>query len=320
MQSKPILSILTPSWNRVSELRQVYSSLCNIKNIQFEWIVADDGSTDNTSAWLSQITSQCDFPIIHIKSSCRIGKSVNDNLMVSLARGHYICWCDSDDYLIPENIPHLISCLRHNYDLYLFPACTNDGALIGEWNIQDGLTCQLSAVSNFYGITSDAFLVYKASLLKHYKYPEVDFYCPESSVIHHLYERIVKVRTVPLLVKTYEQSQGVTNLSKIQYPRGYAYSEAIALSKPLLAQPYSKHTFKRVSSFLLYSRYAELSVIQAYKLGGFNVFTAPVFLLSCLRMYAAIVFLPKKKPVCRTHKQFEKNKLSVTFVIQHNYQ
>ena len=43
-----LISFLTPTFNRAYTLRQLYDSLCKQLKKDFEWIVVDDGSTDNT--------------------------------------------------------------------------------------------------------------------------------------------------------------------------------------------------------------------------------------------------------------------------------
>ena len=43
------ITILTPTYNREKLLHKLYKSLCNQKDKEFEWIVVDDGSNDNTT-------------------------------------------------------------------------------------------------------------------------------------------------------------------------------------------------------------------------------------------------------------------------------
>ena len=46
----PFFTILTPTYNRAGTLHRVYESLCQQTFKDFEWVVVDDGSTDNTHA------------------------------------------------------------------------------------------------------------------------------------------------------------------------------------------------------------------------------------------------------------------------------
>ena len=44
-----LLSIVTPSYNRSALLRRCFDSLCTQTDHRFEWIIVDDGSTDETA-------------------------------------------------------------------------------------------------------------------------------------------------------------------------------------------------------------------------------------------------------------------------------
>ncbi|MFR5274068.1 glycosyltransferase family 2 protein, partial [Intestinibacter bartlettii] len=46
--NKPTLTIFTPAYNRAYTLHLCYESLLRQKNKDFEWLIVDDGSTDNT--------------------------------------------------------------------------------------------------------------------------------------------------------------------------------------------------------------------------------------------------------------------------------
>ena len=53
-----IITVITPTYNRAQLLPRVYDSLCAQTYRQFEWIIVDDGSSDNTTAivekWIAE--------------------------------------------------------------------------------------------------------------------------------------------------------------------------------------------------------------------------------------------------------------------------
>ena len=51
------VSILTPTFNRGKLLYKLYNSLINQSNKNFEWVVIDDGSTDNTKQVINKYIS-----------------------------------------------------------------------------------------------------------------------------------------------------------------------------------------------------------------------------------------------------------------------
>ena len=68
------VSILTPTYNRAHVLHRGYDSLRRQKTRDFEWVVVDDGSTDDTPALLARWQAEADFPIARYRYSEQPGK------------------------------------------------------------------------------------------------------------------------------------------------------------------------------------------------------------------------------------------------------
>ena len=58
-----LLTILTPTYNRAGMLPQLYNSLKKQACKDFEWVIVDDGSTDNTQEVVKAWLLGSDFPI-----------------------------------------------------------------------------------------------------------------------------------------------------------------------------------------------------------------------------------------------------------------
>ena len=102
------LSIHTATYNRGYIIEQAYKSLKSQTCYDFEWVVTDDGSTDNTpelfEKWCIEETS---FPIIyHWKDKCGIPRALNYGVYHS--NGDYLFMLDSDDYLYPDAVDKII--------------------------------------------------------------------------------------------------------------------------------------------------------------------------------------------------------------------
>lgn len=93
----PFFSILTPTHNREKFLLKLIDSLISQDFKNFEWVVANDGSTDNTHKLITSKSPYLPFPVKYIDSSLRIGKSKMDNLLLDNSSGKFLLWCDSDD-------------------------------------------------------------------------------------------------------------------------------------------------------------------------------------------------------------------------------
>ena len=99
-----MISILTPTYNRAHTLPRLYKSLKQQTMKDFEWIIVDDGSTDNTKyiveKWIKEINL---FNIIYIKQK-NGGKHRALNKGIPHAKYDYIYIVDSDDYLTDDAV------------------------------------------------------------------------------------------------------------------------------------------------------------------------------------------------------------------------
>lgn len=101
---KSFISIFTPTYNRRQLIERLYQSLLVQTEKNFEWLVVDDGSTDNTEKYFSDLlTKQQPFPIRYIKQE-NGGKHRAINNGVKNASGELFFIVDSDDYLTENAI------------------------------------------------------------------------------------------------------------------------------------------------------------------------------------------------------------------------
>ena len=98
----PLLSIITPSYNRAHLLPACYQSLLVQTDKDFEWIIVDDGSTDNTEQ-IAQSFAESDFPVICVKKE-NGGKHTALNAAHPYIHGKYVLLFDSDDTLTKDAV------------------------------------------------------------------------------------------------------------------------------------------------------------------------------------------------------------------------
>ncbi|HRM26316.1 MAG TPA: glycosyltransferase family A protein, partial [Clostridia bacterium] len=96
------LSIITPTYNRANLLSACYASLCQQTDLDFEWIVVDDGSTDDTEAVVRSFQTES-FPVFYRKKN-NGGKHTALNAAHDLIHGKYVLLLDSDDTLTPDAV------------------------------------------------------------------------------------------------------------------------------------------------------------------------------------------------------------------------
>lgn len=94
----PFFTIFTPTYNRAHTLARVFDSLCDQTFRDFEWLVVDDGSTDNTPELIASWNAEADFPVRYFRQE-NSGKHIAHNFALREARAGFFVVLDSDDAL-----------------------------------------------------------------------------------------------------------------------------------------------------------------------------------------------------------------------------
>lgn len=109
---EPLLSVIITVYNGMPYLRDTVDALLIQTYNNFEIIIVDDGSTDDTPQYLDSLT---DNRIFVIKEK-RIGRGKALNLAILNARGKYLAINDADDISFPERIEKQVIFLENNPD------------------------------------------------------------------------------------------------------------------------------------------------------------------------------------------------------------
>lgn len=107
------LSIVTPAFNRGNLLRRCFESLKKQTSNDFEWIVVDDGSVDDTESIVQSIKDTSNFPVIYVKKE-NGGKHTALNASHPYVHGKYVLILDSDDYLTNDAVETVL----HHWNIY----------------------------------------------------------------------------------------------------------------------------------------------------------------------------------------------------------
>lgn len=113
MENKPFLSIITPTYNRAELLKKCYESLLRQTDKDFEWIIVDDGSKDNTPDVVNTFDTD-GFDIVCVQKE-NGGKHTALNASHPFVRGKYVLILDSDDTLTPD----AVATVRKGTDEYM---------------------------------------------------------------------------------------------------------------------------------------------------------------------------------------------------------
>lgn len=97
----PLVSVIVPTYNsELTIIRCLDSILCQRGSFNLEVIIYDDCSSDQTVSLVRDTYGDCDFIKIY-QSSINSGSGFSRNQSLSLCRGDYIAFLDSDDFWLP---------------------------------------------------------------------------------------------------------------------------------------------------------------------------------------------------------------------------
>lgn len=231
------LTIFTATYNRGHLIEKLYRSLQRQKVFDFEWLVVDDGSTDNTAElfekWLSE---ENQFAIRYYKQENQ-GLIRALNRGVQLAKGDYIAKIDSDDYVVDDFAGNLLKWLpgiAQAKKVYAVSGLrvTPDGIpLKGTWPQMPVGKEYVDATDlqrREYNLDADMCEAWRAEVLRQHPFPvwPGEKFAPEQIVFHQIAVEGLKIRwyPVPMSVCEYQEgglTKGACNLER-KNPMGYA--------------------------------------------------------------------------------------------------
>lgn len=170
------VTVITPTYNRAYTLGALYHSLVSQTDSDFQWIIVDDGSTDNTEELCNGFAESSDFPVIYIKKE-NGGKHSALNEGIKHIDTPLTIIVDSDDKLTED----AIETIKYYYELYktenvsvfAFQRCDPAGKKtidIGQDIIRDDYI-RYRIKNNLKGDMAEVFIT---EVLKRYPFPVFD--------------------------------------------------------------------------------------------------------------------------------------------------
>lgn len=188
------VSVITPTFNRAYILKQCYQSLLNQTESDFEWIVIDDGSTDETEKLVSEMIAENKILIRYEKQE-NGGKHRAHNRGVRIAQGELSVCVDSDDALSPHAIARVKEIWNEAKKKNAIGILALRGDFVSHQRICTVLPenvqyAKMTELTNRYKFSGDTVLFFKTSLLRQHYFKEFDNECfmPEISMYAELDE------------------------------------------------------------------------------------------------------------------------------------
>lgn len=261
-----MITVFTPSYNREKELKDLYKSLVKQDSKNFEWLIVDDGSKDNTKEVVKKFKSEKKIKINYVYKE-NGGKQSAYNKGLEKAKGEMFLCIDSDDTMNPKAISTIekdfleIKGKEHICGVMYVQADKNKKKeIIGTKFSEDFIVDNYFDIYHKHKVVGDKLIVFWTSIAKEYPFPLIpgEKFVPEALI----YNRITKdyeflCRNKVAAYKEYLNdgySANYFNLVK-RNPKGNAlyFKEAYDLEKNLyniygyiLFNIYAKNSFKNI--------------------------------------------------------------------------
>lgn len=171
------LTILTPTYNRAGGVKTLWESLRNQTIKDFEWLVVDDGSTDNTKGLIEQLKSESDFPIRYIYKS-NGGKHTALNVGIKKIESELTFIVDSDDHITKDAVASILEVHKKYASRgalcgYTFLRAFPDGKINGKrFNPNEKIGSYIDVRVNGDDTYADKAEVFYTHCLKEFPFPE----------------------------------------------------------------------------------------------------------------------------------------------------
>lgn len=264
------LSIITPTYNRVDLLKNCFSSLLVQTCCDFEWIIVDDGSSDQTKEIFSEIAKKkLPFRMTYVWKE-NGGKHSALNVSHPFIHGRYILLLDSDDTLIPSAVETVISVWKkyeNNAEIGIitFLRQLKDGTIVAKGR-QEGIPLDVLNNKRICFIANDCCETLRAKLFLKYPFPvfEGEKFLAETALWYRvgLEAKCVYVNK-PIYICEY-LSGGLTKGGKelrIANCQGGMYTSYLRMNH----QCSTKERMKAAILFVCYARFCRLSYREIMK-------------------------------------------------------
>lgn len=225
------LTVFTPAYNRAHTIDRTYESLCRQTCKDFEWLVIDDGSTDETESLIKKWIDDAIIPIKYIRQTNQGMHGAHNTAYKNIVTELNTC-IDSDDWMPDDAVEQIVKFWKKNgsdkYAGIVGLDQTVDGKVVGT-DFPESI--RETTLQEFYakGGRGDKKLVYRTSVIK--QYPEYPLFSGEKYVglayKYMLIDMDYKLLTLnkALVTVDYQQDGSSYNMYR-QYwnnPKGFSF-------------------------------------------------------------------------------------------------
>jgi glycosyltransferase involved in cell wall biosynthesis len=172
----PAVSVITPTHNRATKLPRLFASLQAQTFRDFEWLVVDDGSVDETGQVVQAWVEEAGFPIRYVHKE-NGGRHTAVNVGVRNAAGAYCAVIDDDDWYMPGALERL----KREWDALSEPehfvevqglCVTPTGEVIGDPYPTSVFDSDYYELNEVLGIRGDRLGMMRTEVMRAFPFPE----------------------------------------------------------------------------------------------------------------------------------------------------
>jgi len=270
-------TIYTPVYNSAKYISRVYESLVKQSYTDFEWIIINDGSKDNSSEKIREFIKKCTFDVNFIDLKENIGFNMSMNLAVKQAKGELFLICHADDEFSSDTL-ETFSDVWENLDISLKKKvqgikcnCKNQyGEFVGDLFPKDLWVADIFDLIYKYNIKGEKWGFIRTDVFREFPFPEDQKFTSEGVIWHRMYFKYPAV-FVNKTLRTYYVNDNPDSLSVVTKS-----DPKYALGKRMLPLDFINLYFKRIKykpklvivNFLMYWKFsfiAKINLLRALK-------------------------------------------------------
>lgn len=282
------LTIVTPTYNRADHLKSLFKSLKCQTNMNFKWLVVDDGSTDDTEQVIQEFVADGQISIQYLKRE-NGGKHRALNTGIAAIGTELTFIVDSDDYL-PEDAVEIILTYHDKYKNtrglcgYSFLRCYEDGSVNTAYFRKDEEIASYRDIRINGNIGGDKAEVFYTEVLKQFPFPEFkgEKFLPEDLVWMQMSGpyRMVHINRCIYIGEYLDGGLTKTGRAmKIRSPQGMMMRSEIYLNDTGVRL---KVKVKMMMLYIIYGRFAGISTKDLYHNSSLKILYLMLILPSVL--------------------------------------
>ncbi len=209
-----MLTIMVPTYNRSKYLKEMYEKLKNQTDKNFEWVIVNDGSKDDTEKVVNEMIKENKIKINYLYQENQ-GKNTAHNNGVKIAKGEYFMCVDDDDYLKEDAVEIInkdIKKIKNSEDIigtvYLFSKKGIDEIIGSE--LPEGKIETYYNLYKKYNVSGDKQWVFNTKKLKEnlVEVQEGEKFIPEAVLFNRLSDKNYKFMCFNRIVAYKEYLEG----------------------------------------------------------------------------------------------------------------